>query len=78
MDLAKLEALLESERILPQTYSIGAVDRNECYTILFESGSWLVYYSERGHRSSLKQHKTESEACLDFCSRLFADRTTRG
>jgi len=31
---------------------------------------WLVYYSERGRKSGLKEFQTESEACEYFLKKL--------
>ena len=47
-------------------YDLNGGLPNEAYCMEEIGGKWYTYYSERGHRTSLKAFETEQEACSYF------------
>ncbi|TWR83085.1 hypothetical protein FJD38_24375 [Pseudomonas saxonica] len=50
-------------------YSIG-INQNERTCILNDGKKWLVYYSERGQMTDLKEFKKFEDAKIEFLARL--------
>lgn len=71
MTIYELEKKLKDIRVPSDSYSImqGGLP-NETYCLSYESGKWIVYYSERGDRSGLTAFESESEACAYFYDQL--------
>jgi hypothetical protein len=69
MNRNDLRAALEKERINPRWYSIGGITEppiEEQCVLEEDKGKWLVYYLERGHKTSLRVFESEDEACRYF------------
>jgi len=64
MTIAELRTALERLGVPRTDYSLlrGGYP-NECYCLVQDGDGWVVYYSERGHKSSVECFGTESEAC---------------
>ncbi len=75
MNLTELQTELDSLGVDKLSYSLEGGLPNERYCIDKEYGNWLVYYSERGGRSGLKEFKTESKACEHLLKVLKDDPT---
>ncbi|WP_180145982.1 hypothetical protein [Desulfoluna butyratoxydans] len=76
MNLSELQIKLNELMINPDAYSLKGDACDECYVISCDGpGTWVVYYSERGLRSSCKTFKSESDACKEFLKRLKKDPT---
>lgn len=73
----QLEELLRRERVRPDAYSLGGEVRDECLCLLPERDGWVVFYSERGGRTSPRHFDTEAEACDFLVARLLADPGNR-
>jgi len=76
MNRSEFLAATAREGVSEDSWSLS-VDRDETYCLLGEVDSWVVYYSERGHRRSKVWHSTEEEATSDLFDRVIRDDTTR-
>jgi hypothetical protein len=72
MNIRELESRLISENIRRDVYSLKGGLPNEAYCISKKDGTWEVYYSERGSKTSLKVFHNEEEACQYFYDSLIA------
>jgi hypothetical protein len=66
MTILELEENLVALGVSKDLYSImkgGLPNEQLCIT---KEDLWQVYYSERGHKTGLKEFQTESEACEYF------------
>jgi hypothetical protein len=65
----ELKMTLERERVNPRFYSIsgvtGAPIDDQC-VLREDKGKWMVYYFERGQKTSLRIFESEHEACQYF------------
>ncbi|CAI1254449.1 hypothetical protein [Serratia ficaria] len=69
MDKIDLVKKLASMNIPADSYSIGDIE-NEALCLLNKSGTWSIFYSERGQRTEEKFYDNENEACQAFLKRL--------
>lgn len=70
MTILELEENLETLGVPKDLYSImkgGLPNEQLC---IVKEDLWQVYYSERGHRSGLKEFETEFEACEYFFRKI--------
>lgn len=77
MNKHELRARLVELNILESAYCLDGGLPSESYTLAQDAGRWLVYYSERGQRSSLVEFDDESLACLHLLALVEGDKTTR-
>jgi hypothetical protein len=63
MNKLELQSKLKSENVSRSLYSLEGGLPNERLCLDYESGCWIVYYSERGGRSGVKKFTTEEAAC---------------
>ena len=64
MNIAELKEKLKAERVSPALYNLDMKGRDdERLNIVFEDGKWVVYYLERGMRTTEEKYDTEDEAC---------------
>jgi hypothetical protein len=75
MNRALLSQRLQDLGIRSGSYSLENTWLDEAYILTSENGKWVVYYSERGLRSGLKQFDSEEEAC-EFMYRVLAGDPT--
>lgn len=68
-NLNKLAGELKSKGDPNNHYSIG-INQNERTCIVNKGTKWLVYYSERGQLTDLKEFKDFEDAKAEFLSRL--------
>jgi hypothetical protein len=78
MKMAKLRERLRADGIRPDAYDLDNRSADEAYVLMHEHNKWVVFYSERGLRSSERVFETEEEACRDLYDRIQNDPTTRG
>ena len=70
MRIFELEHKLNEIGVPNDLYSImegGLPNEQLC---IVKEDTWQVYYSERGHKSGLKEFKTEAEACEYFLRKM--------
>ena len=70
MKVSELEQKLNELGVSNKLYSLmtgGLPNEQLC---IAKEENWQVYYSERGHKSGLKEFSTESEACDYFLSKM--------
>ena len=67
--LSKLADELKTLGTPDNHYSIG-INKNERTCILNDGKKWLVYYSERGQMTDLKEFKKFEDAKIEFLTRL--------
>lgn len=76
MKRIELVTILEREQIDPRFYSIYGLTKppivEQC-VLGREGNKWVVYYFERGERSSLRVFNTEDEACRYFLDWILSD-----
>lgn len=73
-----LRALLASERVDPDAYSLSGGLREDRYCLeQLPSGRWATYFAERGMRSDEREFDSEAAACEALAARILADPTTR-
>ena len=77
LTLATLPELLTDRGINPAAYCLTGGLPNETYCIDRDGADWLVYYSERGLRSSVQRFTSESDACTHLHAVLVNDETTQ-
>ena len=78
MNIGELRDKLEQLHVDPRAYAIGdCMGRFEACCLEESHGQWLVYYSERGLRTSLRVFDRESKACDYFYQWIVCDPTTR-
>lgn len=70
MKMFELENILINSKIPLEFYSLKGGLPNEEFCIGYQNHQWEVYYSERGHKSSLKIFSAEEDACDYFYKRL--------
>jgi hypothetical protein len=76
MNIRELQQVLTDKKVSPAAYSLNRGEKNESYVMLYEAGSWFVFYSERGLRSGCKSFNDESSACLCILNLILEDPTT--
>jgi hypothetical protein len=54
-------------------YELNGSMRDECYVLDENYGTWVVYYSEKGLRTSEREFTSESDACEYMLRRLRRD-----
>ena len=70
MTVVELERKLNQMGIPSDLYSVmtgGLPNEQLC---IAKDESWQVYYSERGHKSGLREFETETEACEYFLRKI--------
>lgn len=71
MNCCELKRRLEELNVPKYDYSIlGQKYPNEAFCLVYEDSLWKYYYSERGHRTGLKEFESESEACEYFYKQI--------
>ena len=70
MNKTQLEDALKNSSTPSDAYSLEGGLPNEAYCLDKEDGKWIVYYSERGSRTSLKSFDSEEDACKHFAKLL--------
>jgi hypothetical protein len=67
-----LAAVLDHEDVPAERYVIGRNRKLQDQVFVADkwSNTWVVYYSERGEKSDIRNHQTEVEAYRDLLSRL--------
>lgn len=74
MNKEGLRMELERNGIKSIYYNLeGGLSKSDVYTLSFNSGSWEVYYSERGKKNDLVKFNKEEEACRYLISKLQND-----
>ncbi|NJP43403.1 hypothetical protein [Actinacidiphila epipremni] len=73
MNRTEVKNILVSSGVSPDDYSLNGGLPFEAYCLEPRGGTWAVYYSERGRRSSEKVFATEDEACREFLDRVLGD-----
>lgn len=68
-NLNKLADELKALEIPGNHYSVG-INQNERTCIVNDGKKWLVYYSERGQMTDLKEFKKIEDAKAEFLARL--------
>jgi hypothetical protein len=58
-----LSGVLAARGVPRDAYCLSGGLPNESYCIDHQGAQWLVYYSERGCKTGLREFATESEAC---------------
>lgn len=66
MNKEELRESLKRSSVPEDAYSLEGGLPNEAYCLDNENSTWIVYYSERGSRTSLKSFESEDEACAHF------------
>ena len=68
----RLAAFLESEGYPPASYGIGRHGKYGDQAVVLDRWGkrWVVYYTERGQKSSIRKHLSEDSACRDLLARL--------
>lgn len=68
----KIELVKELRRLdIPRdSYTLSGGLPNEKYCMEEFSGKWFVYYSERGHKTGLREFDSESDACEALLNEL--------
>ncbi|HEX6128463.1 MAG TPA: hypothetical protein VF071_05500 [Candidatus Limnocylindria bacterium] len=57
-------------------YRVGG-GRDEAYCLERDGSAWVVFFQERGNRTSERTHGTREDALEDLWSRLERDPTAR-
>ena len=70
MTVVELERKLNEMGIRSDLYSIMAGGLPNEQLCIAKDEFWQVYYSERGHRSGLREFETETEACEYFLKKI--------
>lgn len=73
MTLAQLRRHLEENAVRRDAYSLEGGRPSEAYCIETSPDGYVVYYSERGVRTSLQRFDTEAEACARLLDLLRRD-----
>jgi len=74
----ELKLALDGSGISENAYSLDNGMPIERYVLSHEpDGRWATYYSERGHRQTLRRFENESDACEDLLARITRDSTTK-
>lgn len=76
MKLLALQKLMES-RFRRNSYSLPGESGDECYKLERERDKWVVYYAERGLRTSLQYFDSEDMACNEFLRLVNNDPNAR-
>ena len=76
MNINELINELERLGISQELYSLHGGTPNEKLCLIHEK-KWIIYYSERGLRTSAKEYASEDEACEVFLRKVkrYADLT---
>lgn len=69
MDSRSLVNFLISNCYPKDSYSVLEV-KNESLCLIEENRTWIIFYSERGHRSDPKYYSSEDDACHAFINEL--------
>ena len=78
MTKIELKTKLEQAGVCVEAYSLDGGLPNERYVLSHEAnGRWVVYYSERGQKGSLRSFDLESAACQYFLEHILEDPTAR-
>ncbi len=77
MDKDNLKTTLIAEKFNPRSYSLEDEDKDEALCLRLESGSWCVYYSERGLQTGKQCFADEQSACEYFLDEMRSDPTTK-
>jgi hypothetical protein len=67
---------IRSDRIRSDVFSLDG-QSNECYVIENRGARWVVYYSERGLETGVREFPTESAALEYMLEMLRTDPTTK-
>ena len=70
MNVHQLTKALENNNVPRDAYCLKGGLPNEAYCLDREKEKWIVYYSERGARTSLKSFDYEKDACFYFAKLL--------
>lgn len=68
--------ILRNMRVPDYLYAIGTdndTDERMCLSHDVETGMWMVWYSERGYKTGLREFSSEAEACKYFIETLSWD-----
>jgi hypothetical protein len=79
MTKEELRSILSNGDFHPSAYSVDADDwmPDDGFSLRFEDGQWIVYYSERGYRGDTKHFASEADATRYLLDTLTSDRTAR-
>jgi hypothetical protein len=68
----RLAALLDSEGYPPASYGLGRRGKYADQAVVLDRWGklWVVYYTERGEKLSIRKHVSEDAACRDLLARL--------
>lgn len=77
MNRSELIALLKSERVRNDCYSIDRQSQDYSLCLEVVRGGWAVYYWERGLRVGEDFFETEDEACDSMALSLLASGANR-
>lgn len=72
----QLRETLRAEGINPHAYDLHGSHAGEQYVMDNRPGAWVVFYSERGSESALREFVNENEACEYLLKLLRSDPTT--
>lgn len=70
MNVKELVERLKEANIPNDSYSILENKKDESICLVNETGTWEVFYSERGLRTELARFTGEDEACDHFFRRI--------
>lgn len=77
MTVTELKDILEREQFIPSTYSLTGGRHQDAYCLSYKSGTWFVYYSERGEEIDKVAFTRESEACETLLQKMRLDAGTK-
>ncbi len=77
LTIKSLEDELASRGVRADSYCLNGGFPSEQYCIDRDGRQWLVYYSERGLRTGLREFAKESDACKHLLSILLTDSDSR-
>jgi hypothetical protein len=73
MNRDDLREALQSKDVRPDAYDLDGRYCEECLGLEKVIDGWVVYYSERGLRTSERHFNTEDEACRYMADHLLRD-----
>lgn len=75
MDVVQLKENLVALGVVPSAYSLDGSVNNETYVLIYENGVWVMFYSEKGLRTSEARFSKECEACEAFFKKISRDHS---
>ena len=78
MKRPQLDRILRLFEVRTEVYDLsGRAEVDEAHCVVAEDERWLVFYSERGVRTSEAMFSTEDAACDELLDRIARDPLTR-